>query len=290
LKGKRKLLNIFYIFLFSSFQLFSQNYNIDFYGIISEDIDNNMAKMTGDLYYTQLSEINSFSVTDKRTGNLLTEYPETENFANSKIAFYISIKKDTKTDKWSTTYHVYDKNSESEKTKTNQYDSFYKILMESKNTLQANLKNIIESDTFEVHSSSKEIAAAPDKTEKSIINSTESLSGNWAGEENIAKIVILRGGRGFIIFKNGASMNVSVSITNPELSEITITQTGKSNASFYPELQRNTALTAALSAEPIKWTLFVKDNSTLIGKKQTLLPDGDSYTSGNIDVEWKKLN
>lgn len=249
-----------------------------------------MAKMTGDLYYTQLSEINSFSVSDKRTSTLLSEYPDAENFASSKIAFYISIKKDTKTDKWTTTYHVYDKSSESEKTKSNQYDSFYKILMESKNTLQTSLKNIIENDDYEVHTPSREIAGNQPKTEKASINSTESLSGNWAGEENIAKIVILRGGRGFIIFKNGASMNVSVSISNPELSEITITQTGKSNASFYPELPRNEALNAALSADPIKWTLFVKDNSTLIGKKQTLIPDGDSYTSGNIDVEWKKLN
>ena len=85
-------------------------------------------------------------------------------------------------------------------------------------------------------------------------------------------------------------MNVSVSISNSDKSEITITQVGKSNASFYPDLQRNVALSAAISADPIKWTLKLIDTETLVGVKSTLLPDGDSYINGSIDVEWKKIN
>ncbi|MCR5189748.1 MAG: hypothetical protein K6C97_12510 [Treponema sp.] len=249
-----------------------------------------MAKMTSDLYYTQLSEINTFSVSDKRQEVLLEDYPDQNIFDSTKLSFYISIIKDKNSDKWTTIYHVYDKNKESEKTKSNQYDSFYKILMESKNTLKENLKNIIESDTY-ITTSPRQNLSNNSKTQQSAaINSTESLSGTWNGEENITKIVILRGGRGFIIFKNGASMNVSVSISNSESSEITIIQTGKANASFYPDLQRNVALTAALSADPIKWTLTLKDEDTLVGVKSTLLPDGDSFINGTINVEWKKIN
>ena len=59
-------INIFLI-LFSTAGLYAQNYDIDYYGVVSKEIDTNMAKMTSDLYYTQLSEINNFNITDKRT-------------------------------------------------------------------------------------------------------------------------------------------------------------------------------------------------------------------------------
>lgn len=290
MKKKVKLLNIIYLLFFSSIYLFGQSYNIDFYGIVSQDIDINMAKMTSDLYYTQLSEINTFSVSDKRKDDLLSEFPNKDTFDSTKLAFYISINKDKISDKWTTVYHVYDKLNESEKTKSNQYDSFYKILMESKNTLKEKLKNIIENDSYITTNIKTNIQNNNNDIKAAGINSTESLSGTWNGEDSITKIVILRGGRGFIIFKNGASMNVSVSISNSDNSEITITQVGKSNASFYPDLQRNVALSAAISADPIKWTLKLIDTETLVGVKNTLLPDGDSYINGSIDVEWKKIN
>ncbi len=290
MKKKGKLLYIIYFLISSSFYLFGQSYNIDFYGVVSQDIDSNMAKMTSDLYYTQLSEINSFSVSDKRKEDLLSESPNEDSFDPTKLAFYISIVKEKSSEKWTAIYHVYDKSNESEKTKSNQYDSFYKILMESKNTLKENLKNIIENDTYITTSPKTNIPSITKTNQTSVINSTESLSGTWNGEESITKIVILRGGRGFIIFKNGASMNVSVSISDSNNSEIIITQVGKANASFYPDLQRNVALSAAISAEPIKWTLTLKDDETLVGVKNTLLPDGDSYINGSINVEWKKIN
>lgn len=285
---KRRLLNTIYFLFFSTFHLFGQTYNIDFYGIVSQDIDINMAKMTSDLYYTQLSEINTFSVSDKRSDILLNKAPDKNTFDSNKLAFYISITKDKASDRWTSVYHVYDKNEESEKTKSNQYDSFYKILMESKNTLKDNLRNIIENDDYITLNHNSSQTDSTKNIQAAVINSTESLSGTWNGEENITKIVILRGGRGFIIFKNGASMNVAISISNN--SEITITQIGKSNASFFPELQRNIALTAALSADPIKWTLILKDENTLCGIKNTLLPEGDSFKNGTINVEWKKIN
>ena len=251
-----------------------------------------MAKMTSDLYFTQLSEINSFSVADKRTDVILENLPDQEGFSLTALSFFITINKDKTSDKWTTTYHVVNKAQNDEHLKTNHYDSFYKILMEPKSLLQETLKNLIEngSDSDNVTANAQKEPSFKDNSNKSKINSTETLSGTWKGEENINKIIILRGGRGFVIFKNGASMNVTVAISDSDSSVVTVTQNGKANASFYPELARNVALSAAISAEPIKWTLTSKDETTLSGIKSTLIPDGDSFTVGNINVEWKKIN
>ena len=50
------------------------------------------------------------------------------------------------------------------------------------------------------------------------------------------------------------------------------------------------ALTAAVSAAPIKWTLSLTDSNTLKGIKDTLLPDGDNYKEGSVNVIWTRLN
>ena len=101
----------------------------------------------------------------------------------------------------------------------------------------------------------------------------------------------MRGGRGFVIFNNGASMNITVELSGKEGGKkVVITQKGNSNASFYPDLKRTAALSAAVSARPIKWTLTLTDNNTLKGTKETLLPDGDNYKEGSISVIWNRLN
>ena len=66
--------------------MFSQSYNIDYYGIVSTEIDANMSKMTSDLYYTQLSEINNFSISDKRSAPSLAERPDAEAFSSSSLS------------------------------------------------------------------------------------------------------------------------------------------------------------------------------------------------------------
>ena len=120
--------------------------------------------------------------------------------------------------------------------------------------------------------------------------STESIAGTWKGEEYIAKIIILRGGRGFIIYKNGASMNVTVNVINRD--KILITQAGSANASFFPDLPRKIALDNATSALPIEWTLSLRDTQTMIGEKKTLINDPNSAsgaTEGTVSVTWTKL-
>ena len=115
----------------------------------------------------------------------------------------------------------------------------------------------------------------------------EILAGTWTGEKNISKIVILRGGRGFIIFTNGASMNINVSID--ENSFIHIKQTSSSNASFYPELPRKNALEIAPFAKPIEWILQYNDDDSLSGIKNTItLNQNQDPVQTEIKVLWAR--
>lgn len=281
----------FIIFLFIAVCCFAQNYNIDYYGIVSTEIDSNMSKMTSDLYYTQLSEISNFNVSDKRESSVITSEPEFSSFSLSNLSFYTVINKDKNSDRWITTFHVVDARNGEEHTKTKQYDSFYKILMESKNELKETIKQLIENDkNATAIVSSQTFDSSTPKTQESSLFSTESLAGTWSGEDSIQKIVILRGGRGFVIFKNGASMNITIELDNSNSSNIIITQKGRANASFFPELPRNLALNAALSAPPIQWILHADGDNNLSGTKITLIQDGNSYKSGEIQVLWQKID
>ncbi len=288
-KNTEKLIfSIFLIFL--PYLISAQTYKIDYYGIVSTQIDANMSKMTSDLYYTQLTEINNFSTEDKRNGTtVLSEEPDSDTFSDSKLSFYALITKDEKTERWTSIFKVIDKYKNEEHSKAKTYDSFYKILTEPKSVLQQTIKNLIESD-----SNTSTIVRNQNNTEStktSNIESTELLSGTWAGEASIDKIVILRGGRGFVIFKNGASMNIGIELsTSADEQHIIITQKGRANASFYPELPRNLALNAALTAEPINWVLTVVDEDTLSGTKNTLVQNGNDFESGSLSVEWKRIN
>ena len=99
----------------------------------------------------------------------------------------------------------------------------------------------------------------------------------------------MRGGRGFVIFKNGASMNITVEIKSSGGGQnIIITQNGKANASFFTDLPRELALKEAVNAQPIKWVFQALDDNTLNGIKNTLVLDGTTAASGTINVTWKR--
>lgn len=293
MKNCFRKLNIFTILLFViSTGIFAQNYNIDYFGIVVTDIDSNMAKMTSDLYYTQLCEIQSFSVSDQRISASLSESPTADSFQPGKLSFYTEINKKTDSEIWTATIHVYNKSSNTELTKSKDYDSFYKILVEPKQNLQDSITSLINNQiivpiSFAANSPQEKLAEI-DFSKKPATISTEALSGNWTGEKYIDKVVIMKGGRGFVILKNGVTMNVTVTVKG---SEITILQTGKTNASFFPELPRSLALNAAVNAQPVSWTLHSEDENTLVGKKNTLLPgNNDSFEQGTLEVVWKRLN
>lgn len=272
-----------FLFLFLTAEIFAQNYNIDYYGIVATNIDSNMAKMTSDLYFTQLSEIQNFTVNDKRTVQISLTIDKTQ-FSEQNLSFFSELQKDPTDEKWNVIFHIVDNKSKNEQTETKIYDSFYKILMEPKATLQESLKNLVEKQN--------KIVEKPNISVKNTkITSTENLSGTWKGENFIDKIVILRGGRGFVIFNNGASMNISLEIKNSQGEQkVLITQKGHSNASYFPDLPRKVALNAALSAEPITWDFSIIDNNTLKGIKNTLVADSDNYKTEKINVTWNRVN
>lgn len=284
MKRNNIIINILILFLFLIPEnFFGQNvYNIDYYGIVSSEVDENLYKMTSDLYYTQLSEINSFSITDKRSENHLSIAPEKEILSNTNLSFYAVIEKKENSTTWVATLNLIDKKNSLKRTDTKEYDSYYKILMEPKTMLQESLKKLITNTSFQTS------VSEPVKNNKSLsISSIENLSGTWIGEKGISKIVIMRGGRGFVIFENGASMNINLSL-NSKGTEVTITQNGKSNASFYPEIPRNLALNAAINATPIKWILSLSDTKTLSGIKETLVLKDDKVNPGSVNVSWTK--
>lgn len=287
MKVKKNSILTFIVFLTALFtNIYAQSYVIDYYGINYEAIDANMAKMTSDLYYTQLCEIPNFSVNDRRTDNSKSFTPNKEEYSDENLTFYTEVKRITNSSKWETTIHVLNKKEDTEHTKRKEYDSFYKILMESKSTLQSSIKNLIENNQEEIVDQTDSIFSNSNE-----VVSSEILSGTWKGEDFIDKVVILRGGRGFVIFKNGASMNITISIDEENGKNfVKITQNGRSNASFFPELPRPTALTAAVSADPIEWTLLLNDKNTLTGTKKTLLPEQDSFAAKTVNVTWNRIN
>ncbi len=269
------------LLLFISTSAFCQNvYKIDYYGVISSEIDENMYKMTSDLYYTQLCEINIFNVEDKRTNEHLSKTPDVTLLSDNSLCFYAVITKKEGSNKWCATLNLINKNSNSTHSETKEYDSYYKILMEPKEVLQDSIKNLITNNST--------VSLSTGNTEsKASFTSTENLSGTWTGEKGINKIVIMRGGRGFVIFDNGASMNITVEIKDNG-ALVLITQNGNSNASFFPDLPREIALTAAINAKPITWKFNVTDTNTLTGNKNTLTKDGDSVKETSLNVTWKR--
>lgn len=276
------------LILFASFQnLYAKAYDIDYYGIVSKDIDQNMAKMISDLYFTQLNEIQEINLNDKREQICLDDIPQKETLSDANLSFFAEITKSKDSEIWLSTIYVINKGLNEEHKKVKEYDSFYKILMESKNTLKDTITQLLENNNSDNSDAlfNKQIA------EPQSITSTENLSGTWSGEDFIDKIVILRGGRGFVIFNNGASMNISVTLDNTNgQNNVIITQKGKSNASFYPDLPRPIALSAALEAKPIEWQLSIIDNNTLSGIKHTIKENGESYIPYDLKVKWNRVN
>ncbi|MCQ2573684.1 MAG: hypothetical protein MJ182_07300 [Treponema sp.] len=283
-KIKKRILFVTFI-TFLTFLSAEGTWSIDFYGVSSTDLDKNMADMTSDLYYTQLCEIKDFSVTDKRGMISDNTVPEKSELSDINLSFYTVIEKKENSSKWLATLHIVNKITNSHLTSTKEFDSYYKILMEGKKELQDSFISLIQKNE-KSSSDEQDIPPLPAQNE-TFKASTESLAGTWTGEQNIEKILIMRGGRGFVIFKNGASMNISVKIEDSG-STVIVSQTGKSNASFFPDLPRQMALEAALNADPIKWEFKISGDNTLIGVKNTLYADGDTVQSGNIDVEWNR--
>ena len=283
----KKIVTLAVLFFFVFFPVFSQGkYSIDYFGIVAPGIDDNMSKMTSDLYYTQLCEINGYTINDKRIGIRMADTPQTSEFEDGKISFYAVITKKENSSKWISTINIYDSSRKATLSEAKEYDSFYKILMEPKTSLQETISTLLSGGGTIASTDSSNSSSSKNTTK---LQSTEFLSGTWGGEDTIDKIVIMRGGRGFVIFKNGSSMNITVEIKSDGSSQnIIITQNGKANASFFPELPREVALKEAVNADPVKWILTLDDDDTLSGIKSTLILNDGVAINGTMNVVWKR--
>lgn len=154
--------------------------------------------------------------------------------------------------------------------------------MEPKSILEKSLKDLLKNKKVQTP-----IPESSPISKESI--STEFLAGTWTGEPSINKVVILRGGRGFVIFNNGASMNVIINIqTKNDKQTVNIIQNSKPNASFFPELPRQLALESAKNAEPISWEFNIINKDSISGVKKTLLETNGSVETSFVNVEWKR--
>lgn len=260
---------------------------VEFFATVSSSADDNMIKMTTDLLYTQFQSLDGYSVSDKRT-EVFTPPSDSPN-----ISFYADIQEDYDGG-WICTLNAY--RMEKNVSVTKKYDSYYKILMDSKASIENLLLNLTENSELKKQEEPAEKDSEDEKKEEAnpILRQRnpvmDSLAGTWTGEELIEKILILRGGRGFIVFKNGASMNILISVST-DGNSVTVKQNGKSNASFFPELPRQEALKNAATASPIEWNLVFSGN-TLEGTKRTLIADKKSSTGvseGTVNVSWTKV-
>lgn len=279
---------IFTILFFATclYMFGQQNASVAFFGIYSPDADKNMLSMTEDLYFKQLSDMD-LSIKDNRSDSFSENYDSKKEALFSEceetFAFFIIIKKNT-SEKWECSINL--RNIETKKTKSisKEYDSYYKILMDSKTNLKASIKSLFD-ETEENQTIVKKSVSTKSVT-------TESIAGTWTGEDAIAKIVIMRGGRGFVVFKNGATMNISVSITAFEnnTNTINVKQNGSNNASFFTDLNRKLALESAVTAKPIEWNFLLQNDGTLKGEKSTLIEKNGTAENALIPVIWTKNN
>ncbi|MBQ5999893.1 MAG: hypothetical protein IJL70_10555 [Treponema sp.] len=282
--GKRVSAITFFLIMFCS--ILAAQETVAFYGIQSPDADVNMLSMTEDLYYKQLSDM-PVSVLDKRSETLKKEIKEYDDafFEQSgcDYIFFAEIKK-LPDSKWVCTLNMRNESLKQIQTFSKEYDSYYKILMESKSSIKSILSGLFADGT-------KQDAEKPLTTNRTQVT-TDSIAGTWTSAESVSKIVIMRGNRGFIIFKNGATMNISVKSTYSENggAQFNITQTSSSNASFFPEIDRRLAMEAAVSAKPIEWNLSINEDGNLEGTKITLVQQGETVQEGSVSVKWTRQN
>lgn len=274
------------LFLFTAQALPALPLNVDYYGVVSQSSNTNILKMAQDIFLTQLNAIDQIRVNDKRPDAAKTLAAAPAVSEGNHIAFYAEIAEsvtESAAAAWNCTFNAVADGKTYGKTET--YDSYYKILVGAKSAIEDVLNQIPQENA-------PQPAAAPSLA---AAMKPESLAGTWSGEPYTDKIVLLRGGRGFVIFKNGASMNVSVTVQETDergnVSHVEVRQVGKPNASFYPALPRETALASAADAQPIVWRFTVTADGALSGTKTTLVPSADSATGaaeGTESIQWIK--
>ncbi|MCR4790156.1 MAG: hypothetical protein K5839_03645 [Treponemataceae bacterium] len=270
----KRIFSLILISLIFSIYLTAQN-SIAFFAAVSLSEDISTINLAEDLYFSKASLIPDINVIDFRSKT----FNKAEiNKYDANYIFYPEIQENG--EGWICIFHGINTKTKEETIVQRNYDSYYKILMEAKNELEDFFTELKSSDSYAKNDSSNS------QTNVQTAINLESLSGVWRGEKFIDKIVILRGGRGFVIYQNGASMNITVSI---EDGNLVAKQISSSNASYFPEISRDEALKLAPDAEPIVWKMKLIDSYTLEGMKRTLQEFDSKIDFNSIPVTWKKV-
>lgn len=276
-----------------------KKFNLRYYGVVTNVHDQNMLNITQDLFYAQLRGINWLDAQDLRDDEIKESYAQIQTDENCEaffdlaqgqepqentLLFVARIFRPRSDEKWSCAFVA--KNMESGQifSKSKEYDSYYKILTDAKLLIQAVMADASGNAGADALAAKKAPAAGGGEA---VEGGAESLAGTWGGEKSASKIILLRSGRGFIIFNNGATMNVSVSLKDGG-SAVQIVQRDKFNASFYPEIDRQTILNYSESASPIEWLFTLSSDGSLVGKKKTLVQSGGTVEPASVDVVWTK--
>lgn len=302
-KGKflSKALFLLALSLFALGNSFAQEkkYNLYYFGVVTNVNDQNMLNITQDLFFAQLRGISWLETQDMREDDIKDFYKQIQtdesgeaffSLAQSKvksdgaIAFVARIYRPRSDEKWQCAFIAKNLETGGVCSKGKEYDSYYKILTDAKLLIQ----NVVSqaagnSGSDQAGAQKAQGGAKADFTE----SATDNIAGSWGGERDASKIILLRSGRGFIVFNNGATMNVTVS-AKEDGSSIKIVQRDKFNASFYPDIDRQTILNYADSAPPIEWNLTLTKSGSLVGKKKTLAQSGGSVEPVSVDVSWTK--
>jgi hypothetical protein len=265
---KRSIAFICSIFLFlESATAQTAPKTVAFYGAVSDVSDTKSISMAQELFYTQLLLLDSYTVLDRRDITYSDAIAASLS-GDDLIIFYAEILQNGSG--WDCTLHAKLSAANDEAVDTKHYDSYYHVLVGAKTSVMAVFQLLERSDSESI---ARDVAqpdyAGIQRSLNAISPAIEGLAGVWHGEPYTDKIVILRGGKGFIIYKNGAAMDISVTLSG---GAVVITQTSKQSASFFPDLAREVALVVAQTAPPVEWTFQLDTQNRLVGKKKTVQP------------------
>lgn len=296
-----------FLFFAASVNCYAQEkYDVYFYGVITPPSQESQKNITLDLFSAQIRSFPEINFIDKRLSGFDVNYSKLtdkeadridstsifnlvpasqEHSDGSRSIILVSKIEKTEDEEW--ICNIYTKNLYTSKIDfvKKSFESYYKVLTDSKSLFNEILS--VSADV-KVNSNSSVKKTGSDQVMTTSM-SIEGLSGTWAGEKGITKIVIMRSGRGFVIFNNGASMNISISVEDSKT--LKITQAMPFNASFYPDIPRQKILEYSKKAKPIEWTFSLSGNGTLSGTKETLILDeSSSVIPATINVSWNKIN
>ena len=267
----KKSIAIALLCLISSMAFSQNSMVVEFYGTKSNVDDKAKITQIQDLFFLYLSDFDGVSILDRRNEFFFGEENNSDNFV-----FFAELQQAAQA--WICTFRIFKPNSSVQISSTKTYANYSKFLLGIRTSLNALFASIQGSDTVAV-------------AEK--VTSSSELAGNWVGETDLEKIVILRGGeRGIVFFKGGGSMSVSVTM---EDNKIIVKQSVRSNAMFYPSLPREIALAVGLTADPMVWTFGEVGFMKMRGLKNTMgtvYQDGIPVNAEPItqEIEWTKVD